>query len=379
MDPKKKFFLFKKSENFCAVPWNYFKINADGSVRTCVKGREILGDVNFQSIETILQNPVLQEIKRALYQDQLPANCVGCRQMDNNQGHRYSYLKDMYNDWFVSNPVDYSDPSEFHLSGIDLHWGNTCNLKCVTCWAPQSSSIAQEMRIPIKTVSKEHMDRLISWCLSRQSGLRELYFSGGEPTLIKHNVTLLEGLEARPDLLIRVNSNLTFDYDNRFVQQLKRFPNVLMTMSADSMEERFDYIRSGAQWSAFLDRVAYCQDQGWNLRVNSVFFVASALTLIDTQDFFQQKFGINDFTINQCEMEQHSLLCRNLPDSVKDRVKTILETALDGSSNNNMHGQILNCLKELVKDPNGHDYRRYFDQLDHRRGTDWRAVFTELT
>lgn len=191
MDPKKKFFLFTQSNYFCSVPWNYLKIDTDGEVRTCVKGRTVLGNINDRTIQDILRNPELKKIRQDLFNDRESFNCVNCRELDQT-GKSYSYLRSMYNDWFKKNPVDYSDFDNFYLSGIDLHWSSTCNLKCITCWSRQSSSIANEIDAPILHVPSDQAQKIIDWTVSQQHQLKELYFSGGEPTLIKHNVRLLE-------------------------------------------------------------------------------------------------------------------------------------------------------------------------------------------
>lgn len=378
MNPKKKFFLFHQSQSFCSVPWNYFKIDANGTVRTCVKGREILGNIKNQSIQEILNNHKLKEIKQDLYNDKVPYNCVRCRDLDQPESS-YSFLRSMYNKWFVQSPVDYSDTNAFYLSGVDLHWSNTCNLRCVTCWAPQSSAIAAEQRIPIVNIPVHQIDLLIDWIVSQQHQLRELYFSGGEPTLIKHNIRLLQKLVPREDLLIRVNSNMTFEPDNEFIRLVSRFPNLMFTMSADAMTERFEYIRHGAKWDQFLRNISWVKERDFQMRINSVFFVASASTLVETQTFFCDKFGITDFTINQCGMGQTRLQCRNLPDIVKYKVKQDLVTrSRDLHLDINLAGQIKNCIDELQNDPNGEDYRVYFDDLDKKRSTDWRRIFKEL-
>lgn len=380
MDHKQKFFLFKQSQNFCSVPWNYFKIDQDGTIKTCVKGQIVLGNINHDHIENILRSPKLQEIRRSLLQDQVPSNCVTCRQQDYQTGEsRYSYLRDMYNDWFKNSEVDYNDPEAFCLSGMDLHWSNVCNIRCITCWPQQSSAIAREFQIPIRNVSRNTVQHLTDWILTNQHSLREIYFSGGEPTLIKHNVALLQALEPRDDLLLRVNSNMTFNPDNTFMRELKRFPRVLMTMSADALHDRFEYIRQGASWLQFLQNVDHCRKWGFDLRVNSVFFVGSAYTLLETQDYFRQSFGIQDFTINQLLIQPRSLMCRNLPDSIKIRLLADFNHVLAQQDlDSNLRGQLRNCCGELEQDPNGLDYRVFFHDVDQRRGTDWKKIYSEL-
>jgi len=380
MDHRRKFFLFKQSKNFCAVPWNHVKIDVDGEVRTCVKGTQVLGNINHSSLDSILQSPALQQIRQTLAQDLASANCQKCHSLDNQtQTGSYRYLRDMYNDLFLKSDVDYDNHQDFALTGIDLHWSSTCNLKCVTCWARQSSAIAQEMHIPIQTVAVGQADQVIDWIVQNQQGLREIYLSGGEPTLIKHNLRLLEQLAPRQDLLLRVNTNMTFDRNNAVVRQLLRFPSVLITASADATHDQFEYIRQGASWSQFVQNLDWLTQTHFEWRINSVFFVASAEKLLHTQSFFRQNYGFEDFTINQCSMEQHSLMARNLPNTVKQSIVQQFQQEINHrSADRNLSGQLENCISELLQDSNGFDYRAYFDSVDHRRGTDWRKIFPEL-
>lgn len=380
MDHKRRFFLFKESKNFCSVPWNYFKIDQDGSVRTCIKGKQLLGNINTESIDKILANPVLIDIKRTLVRDEVPENCKSCRSLDNDDRGDYSYLRNMYNEWFKHKKIDYDDIGSFDLSGVDLHWSNICNLKCVMCWPKQSSAIAQELKIPIINTKSDKIDLLIDWIVQRQYGIRELYFSGGEPSLIKHNLKLLDRLEPSKDLLLRVNTNMTFATDNKFISKLKKFPRVLITMSADATGKRFEYIRSGASWEIFLKNLEMIKSMGWQLRVNLVFFVPSAYTMLDTIHYFQQHHLINDFTINQLGMAQYSTLCRNLPDKIKFLLdQRINDFLLKSGDDINLSGQLSNCLTEMHRDPNGLDYRDFFRDIDSRRNTDWQSIFTELS
>lgn len=381
MDHRRKFFLFKQSKNFCAVPWNHVKIDVDGDVRTCVKGTQSLGNINTQPIELILQSPQLQKIRQDLSQDQASENCQRCRQLDTEtSAGTYRYLRDMYNDLFVKSAVDYDNAQAFALTGVDLHWSSTCNLKCVTCWARQSSAIAQELRMPILNVSTSQADQVVDWIIQNQHSIREIYLSGGEPTLIKHNLRLLQQLVPRSDLLLRVNTNMTFDQNNAVIQQLLRFPSVLITASADATHEQFEYIRQGASWSHFVQNLDWLTTTHFEWRINSVFFVASAQQLLATQNFFRHQYGFEDFTINQCSMEQHSLMCRNLPSTIKQQlVHEFQQEIARHSQNRNLVGQLENCINELHQHSNGWNYREYFETIDQRRGTCWSTAFPELT
>jgi radical SAM protein with 4Fe4S-binding SPASM domain len=380
MDPKKKFYLFKQSQHFCSVPWNHVKVDANGQVKTCVRGRAVLGNIKNQTITEILKNPVLQEIRETLYNDRLPENCVNCQTLENQtSAGRYQFLRNLYNSYFLKKDVDYSDFSAFNLAGIDLHWGSTCNLKCITCWEKQSSAIAQELKIPILNNSESEVNSVLNLIIDNQHNLQEIYLSGGEPTLIKHNLRLLQSLSKNNDLLLRVNSNFTFDLNNQILQEILKFPNVLFTVSADSTDHRFNYMRSGADWNQFVHNITELKNTHAKWRINSVFCVPSAFYLVETQDYFRQEFGITDFTINQCGMEKDALFSRNLPGYIKcvltEKIKTAIKTH---NTDQNLTGQFINCLIELEKPSNGVSYVDFFNDIDRRRGTNWKNVFPEL-
>lgn len=378
MEPKKKFYLFKKAENFCAVPWAHVKILMNGDVCSCVVGTESFGNIENQSIEQIVSNHKIKKVKTQLINDQKSANCVDCHDQFNNGINRpYSYLREFYNTMFQDVDIDYTDVESFKLSGIDLHWSSICNLKCITCWDKQSSSIAKEQGSPILHVSKEAAQRLTDYIVENQYNLKEIYLSGGEPTLIKHNLNLLQRLDKRDTLQIRINTNLMWKLDNQIIQEIKKFPNVLFTISAEAIGDRFEYIRRDAIWKVFLRNLDSLQGYNFQFRINSTFFVCSALYLIETMDFFKTNYNINDFTINQLQMDHTVIRARNLPEKIKKIVVDKYTATINSSQDNNLIGQLINCLKELNY-CSDESYVEYLDSIDLKSGKSWQTLFPEL-
>jgi radical SAM protein with 4Fe4S-binding SPASM domain len=376
MDPKKKFYLFKQSETFCAVPWNHIKVEMDGRIVTCVNGQHELGHLKNNSIEEIVNDWPAQHVRDNTYKEYPNYNCRTCSLQESDTG--YKFLRDLYNPMFKHADIDYSDKAAFQLNAIDLHWSSTCNLKCVTCWAKQSSAIAQEQGEPIQHTPDEQADTIIDLIVSRQHHMKEIYLSGGEPTLIKHNVRLLKQLDKSIDCTFRVNTNMMFEQNNPVITELLKFKNVLITISADATGNRFEYIRREANWHKFLNNLQFLKDTHFNIRVNSVFFVASALYLTDTQKFFHDGYGITDFTINQVTMGHTNIQCRNLSQDLKDKcAEKIINHKSDFPCNQNLIGQLDNCLGEL-QNPKEEDYQPFFESFADRVDVDWRDIFTEL-
>lgn len=378
MDSKKKFFLFKQSDHFCSVPWNHVEIFTNGIVKTCAKGN-IIGDLRTQNLDDILKTEWVLDMKEQLYNDQPHNNCTECYHL--STGKEHSDLRNHYNSLFKFEDVDYSNSKNFNLRGIDLHWDNTCNLKCVYCTPMQSSSIAQEQGIAIDKLPRDKIDSIIDLIVENQWNLKEIYFSGGEPMLIKHNYELLNRLE-NFDLPIRINSNITqAKPNNQFFDKIKKFKNVLWTISAESTADRFEYTRFGSHWKVFLENLNHIKDLGHELRINSVWFAGSVVSMCDTLKFFINEYNITDITINQL-YNHHPMLVRNVPDSVKIIAKQQLQELLASElivPQSNSYYNIKRCHRELeqpILDPTG--YKKYFDQLDQKRGTNWRNIFTEL-
>jgi len=379
MDPKKKFYLFKQSKSFCAVPWNHIKVEMDGKIVTCVNGQHKLGHLSEKPISEIVNDWPIQHVRANTYKEFPNYNCRTCSLQENDTG--YKFLRDLYNPMFKDIDIDYSDKTSFELSAIDLHWSSTCNLKCVTCWAKQSSAIAQEQGEPIQHTSDEQADSIIDLIVSRQHHMREIYLSGGEPTLIKHNIRLLRKLDKSINCTFRVNTNMMFEQNNPVIAELRKFENVLVTISADALDNRFEYIRREASWAKFLDNLRFLKEEtNFDIRLNSVFFVATALHLTDTQEFFRNEYGITDFTINQVTMGHTNIQCRNLPQDVKDQCLHKIsqyKNNLNHNDEKNLVGQLDNCLKELQRDKE-EDYEPFFESFTDKVNVNWRDIFTEL-
>jgi len=380
MDPKKKFILFRRADNFCSAPWNLLYVDPDGGIHTCTKGHLVASSLN-QDVTDILKGPYFRDVRAAIVKDQITSNCARCISLENHGDGKknYQHLRNMYNEMFVDQTIDYSDAGAFVLGAVDLHWSSVCDLKCVTCWAGQSSSIANEQGLPVRHTPTNTALELIDFITDNQNSLREVYLSGGEPTLIKYNLNLLQKLEKRPDLLIRVNSNMMWSQDNRIVEEILKFPNVLFTCSADNLGNRFEYIRRGARWNTFLDNLVYLKRfDNVEIRINSVFFVLSALDLSRVVDFFQTRYQVKNFTINQCGMGHTYYQCRNLDDLIKARVRDQLEhLKMKYTHDLNLVGSLNNCIQELDR-PQEECYRSKLNDVDLQAGTNWIALFPEL-
>lgn len=378
LTPKRKFFLFKQSKHFCAVPWNYFEVMTTGTIKTCSKGMPV-GNITENDLDSVLRSPKLIEIKTAMLEDRLHPNCVACSEL--TTGSEHFDLRNHYNPMFQEFDIDYENLDAFDLHGVDLHWDNTCNFKCVYCHPMHSSLIAQEQKVQFPKMEPQFVDRIIEKIVENQYQMKEIYLSGGEPLLIKHNARLLASIDNK-DLPLRINSNLSLVKDGHPVfEEIKKFKNVLWTISAECMNDKFDYTRAGGSWTEFLQNLELIKSLGQGLRINSVYFIGNVIDLFDTIEYFVREHNITDITINQ--LGGHSYLqSRNANQQLKDSARRRLQDFLDSGiiePKTNAYYNIARCAWELEhkqEDPTG--YIKYFDELDKLRNTNWKSVFPEL-
>ena len=381
MDSKQKYSLFQKSKHFCTAPWNLLYVDVTGSIRSCTAGGN-LGDPSKQTLQQILSNKKYQDLRKNILADKVTDNCKECLTRENiSSAGKYTGLRNHYNTLGIHSSVDYTDTKQFKLSALDLHWSSLCDLKCVTCWAVQSSSIAREQNKPINHTPPKIANEIIDYVVKNQSELKEIYMSGGEPTLIKYNLKLLKQIEKRSDLLIRVNTNMQWRQDNQVLKEILKFPNVLFTCSIDGMGEEFNYIRRGGNWNTTLKNIKFLQSHSnVEIRANTVFFVLTAQRIPQIIDYFMEEIGSIDHTINQCSMGQYHLRSRNLPSNIKEEVRESLERTFEKYKDNlNIAGNITNCLRELDNKASSDVYKEYFDNIDKLQGSDWRKLYPELT
>lgn len=381
MNPKQKYQLFRQHKHFCSAPWNLLYIGVDGTVGSCSQGNK-LGHLQEHDITKIFKNKKFKSLRGEILKDKITDNCRSCLKRENTtSAGNFKGLRNHYNNLSIHSSVDYKDVSQFKLSALDLHWSSICDLKCVTCWAKQSSSIAREQNKPVNHTPTKVANRIIEFVTANQSELKEIYLSGGEPTLIKYNLKLLKQIEKRPDLILRVNTNMQWNQDNKIVQEILKFPNVLFTCSIDGFGEKFEYIRRGANWNKTLANIKFLQEQpNVDIRANTVFFVLTAQQLHDIIDYFMEEIGSVDHTINPCGMGQYNLRCRNLPDKIKSTVRENLNKTLEKYKHNlNIAGNLTNCLLELDKEGSSTEYKKYFDHIDVLQGSNWRKLYPELS
>jgi len=310
-----------------------------------------------------------------------------------------------------------SDPTAIEVTPriVEIFAQNTCNLACLYCNGNLSSKIEFEnkkhgdfdrngVRIPVIQIptqaTQEYFEKFLDWLDRNVQTLRRLHLLGGE-TFIQHNLmnSVLNILERRPnsklELCVFSNLNVPDRYWNLYtsrIQDLHKNKNIRcfdLTASIDCWGPEQEYVRSGLDLKKFEERFAWAADQdpAWlRLNANQTITSMTIRTMPDLINkikhyskhrhighYFQFITGLafqhpNVFAYSHWEKDFENIL-QSMPTDTVDQQEAI--PRMIG------HQQYL---KTFTKHNHGRIYQlhTYLDEIDRRRNTNWRELFSYL-
>ena len=292
---------------------------------------------------------------------------------------------------------------------LEVFLSNTCNLSCTYCNAYNSSKIEYEnkkfgvfekngLKLDILNIdrnkNKEYIERFFTWLETHSGTLRRLHLLGGEPLYQKEFVRCLNFFETHPNPQLELNviTNLMIDADKltAFVEQwrnmiatrkIKRFD---ITVSLDCWGEEQEYARTGLKMDVIERNMEILLKQPWlYININSMLSPLTIRTFPDlvakintwkkikkidhclgkvfspdyhNPDIFGPDFWQEDFNRALDIMPQDSWQEKNVYQYLQGMVAQVQKT----------------CRKpELIV-----KLQTHLDELDRRRGTNWKKLFS---
>ena len=368
-------------KNFCVIPWTGFELEPDGKVKNCIISTDVIGDTHKQNIEDIIDgNPLRKKMLAGEY----PTNCKGCYLQEKNLKQNFDsissriyYAKQLTN---KITPKLLEKDDNFELKHVDLRWSNTCNQACVYCGSEYSSKWAQELGEKIPK-SKTSLEKVKKYVYDRIDGLENIYLAGGEPLLMKENKKFLDLLyDKNPGASIRINTNLSKTETGVF-EKVCKFKDVHWTVSVETMEEQYEYVRHHGNWKDFLKNLEIIKNLGHKISFNMLYFVLNYKSIFSTVEYFQQSgFHNNSYVIGPLYGPQW-LNVLNLPQHVLDRCRQELKNQIDkkpGFLLQNSWGNCLSYLTDTEFSANIELTLNEIKKMDVRRNIDSRTVFPEF-
>jgi hypothetical protein len=158
------------------------------------------------------------------------------------------------------------------------------------------------------------------------------------------------------------------------------FKNVHWTVSVETVEDEFEYIRFGGRWSDFLDNLTVIRKLDHKISFNMLWFLLNYDTIFGCVDYLKGLgFHNNSFIIGAL-LNPEYLNIRHLPENVLNLLKTKLESKINNQPGYLLEDSYRNML-HYIEQPIEKNLTTSFENLavmDQRRGVDSSKIFTEL-
>lgn len=255
-------------DTMCPLVYNGIATDPSGGVRPCCIFNQ---KYNFRGdVKDYRSSKIYKEIESAFLAGGYHPGCHHCERLDKN-GASSKRTREISNylGKYKKQEVDWDHLKTVGYDLIDLRLSNKCNLSCITCNPKSSSMIYDETKKnkdstmfhysniydlagKIKNIDltnpydDANIDQLLD-CINETS---RLYFTGGEPSIVKGVFRILRHcIDTGLNKHVRVEFNSNFQTENpKFIDLLSYFPKGLMMPSIDVVGPRAHYVRYPSNW-----------------------------------------------------------------------------------------------------------------------------------
>ena len=371
-------------KNFCVLPWTGFELEPNGNVKNCIISKDTIGNIHQNNIEDILQSKANLNIKTQMLNNEFPKNCEGCYYQEQHRPKNFDNISSrLYYAKEIGPRIDkglLDSKNNFSLKHVDIRWNNKCNQACVYCGPDYSSKWAKELNIK-DTFDKNNINKVKEYVFKNIKNLENVYLAGGEPLLMNENKEFLELLlKENKDVHLRVNTNLSSTGTGVF-ELLCQFKNVHWTISVESIEDEYEYIRYHASWNGFLRNLKYIQTLNHKISFNMLYFILNYKSIFNCVDLLQKTgFHENSFIIGPL-YRPTQLNVKNLPQNILKQVINSIKSKINkkpGFYLQNSLENLLNYLTDADFHANIELVRNMLKEMDIRRNLDSKKIFPKL-
>jgi organic radical activating enzyme len=336
---------------FCVLPWIHLATRPNGDMRLCCTANasgagedheigliknEDGSNANFGKVSpmSVWNNSFMKNVRNTMLNGDIPASCKGCFK-EEEQGIVSKRIWET-GTWHQDEGIDIQELIEQtkedgtvpeKLQYLDLRLGHTCNIKCIMCsphdsskWVSdwkklvpilQDSNVKQQMGWDKKEFNNKWYEKGMFWdeIHAQIPNLKQVYFAGGEPLIMKEHYYLLEKLidAGKTDIRLQYNTNfseLAFK-DKHVFEYWQHFKNVSVGASLDAMGPQAELVRKGTNWAQTIaNRERMIQEVPHvDFYVSST---VSSMNVLHVLDFHKEwtRLGLikaKDWNINICQ------------------------------------------------------------------------------
>ena len=421
-------------ESFCPEAWSQIEIDAEGDFKICclanfdddfgmaIDSSNKVMNIATHSVAEALNSKTHKSHRLLLANNIWPKRCRSCLDSENalkskeyidGKSKRQRVIKQT-----ASSIPEYVTIDTAHLYtnedgsvtskvvNLDLRFGNLCNQKCIMCspqhsnqwyddWTAISSDTPVYQKGKYKTFpliqdnrGKTLMDGLNSWWETEDwwnkfdemaKDLRYIYFTGGEPLIVPAMQECLDRLinaGYSKDIELRYDTNLSV-INNKIIDKWKHFKNVILCISIDDTEERYELIRFPGKYDRILENIKTIKENNIKIEyLSSCIGIASPYSILrvlelaehfDVPTYFRFLEGPDWLDIRTYSIQAKMKIIKTLKQSKYANNEWVIgEIKL---LQKYMHTESRQTLEKFI---------RTMEILDERRGTDWKKTLPDV-
>lgn len=396
------------SNTFCVLPWLNITVDPNGDIKPCCISTDFIKksdgthfNLGKDSIEDIYNSSDFLSIRQKMLDGEIVSGCSRCYQHERSGGEsqRVSYNKIWNKQQFTSTIANTS------IQYFDLRFGNLCNLSCRSCSPVNSSKFAKEIHDLRDTeIGKYHPNYTLSvdeWYNtdifeknidSQLSNVTRLYITGGEPTVIKKNIDMLEKIVSNgysEKVTLVINSNMT-NLNSPFYQLLAKFKQVIFYASIDGYGEIQEYLRYPSNWKQIDQNIRnLLVHSNMVVRPTPVIQITNLNKIVDLFEYFESfnrqrektVIGIMPIILDNPPYLNLSYLPKEYKMMCWDRIQKWIDTKCKYQSllfHNKMKVLKSRCLEEVQPGNNLNRYVEFNSILDNHWQHSLQTVNSEL-
>jgi organic radical activating enzyme len=330
------------SHSFCVLPWIHLATRPNGDMRICCVANASGADTGDYGVGLVkmedgepanfahdlpteaFNNDYMRSVRRTMLAGKIPASCTKCFK-EEAEGIASKRIWET-GTWHLQENVDIpqliAQTSEdgsvpYKLQYLDLRLGHTCNLKCIMCSPHDSSLWVQDYKKVFPIFSSPLIKKQMSWeqenfdntwhenpkfweeVYDQIPNIKQLYFAGGEPLLIKEHKKFLLEIISRgyaDKISLRYNTNGTL-ISQSMIDIWSKFRKVKVGISLDGMGTRGHYIRYPLDWETVDANLHILDNAPDNIQTN-IELAVQILNIKHVPNFIKWKVKSNFKKIN---------------------------------------------------------------------------------
>jgi len=328
---------------FCILPWIHLSTRPNGHMRVCctanassagaTNDKKYGGEVgvlkndsgkpanlNHTDLISAWNNDYMKSVRVDMLNGKIPPSCTKCFK-EEEAGHKSKrnwetahWSKRLDVEELINKTA--SDGSiEPKIYYIDLRMGTKCNLKCIMCSPHDSSMWVNDWNELYPKIKNDSLKEIMQWnnkgkvdgasynwhqsnhlfweqLYEQIPNMKQLYFAGGEPTIIEEHYSLLEkcvDMGYAKKIQLRYNSN-GIELPDRLFKLWEKFESVRFHFSIDSFGEMNSYIRHPSNWDTIVKNLWRLDESPENVEV-TVACAVQMLNMYYIPDFIKWKIS----------------------------------------------------------------------------------------